>query len=555
MSDTTGSDVAPPTGDAATSPLAADLAVGYGFEDASIAFGRPLSSDLESTVNTVMVKAPLMSLNKHGLIAGATGTGKTKSLQVMAEELSAAGVPVFLADLKGDLTGLAIPSGGHPKIDERMDGMALPWEAAAFPVEMLSITGSIGSALRVPVSEFGPLLLSRVMGCSETQESVLQVVFKFADDQGLALLDLVDLVDVIKFLTSDAGRDVQAEYGGMATSTLNVLLRKAMELDTQGAEQFFGEPTFDVADLMRIRDGRGVISVMNLTDMQDQPKIFSTFMMWVLAELYETAPEVGDPDKPVLAFFFDEAHLLFNDASKSMLDAVELTVRMIRSKGIGVFFVTQNPTDLPDGVLAQLGNRVQHALRAFTPNDKKALRDTADTFPETEHYDVRATLQGLGTGEALVTVLDPDGSPTPTVATRMVAPRSTMDPVTSEQAQQVAAQGDLGDKYAQEVDRESAHEVLAARLAASSTAAVEEDEVADVDAAEPVDTTADQDPGAGTAGDDGDDDGGKRRGSGLSAGSWGMIEDIAAGVTPHGRKGMVRSGVKVLRNWLGTRAR
>ncbi len=528
--------------------LQATLAKGYGFEEPSITFGRPLAGDLESTVNTVAVKAPLASLNKHGLIAGATGTGKTKSLQVMAEELSAAGVPVFLADLKGDLTGLAVPSGGHPKIDERMDGMELPWAAESFPVELLSISGEIGSALRVPVVEFGPLLLAKVMDCSDTQESVLSVLFKFADDQGLALYDLVDLVDVIKYLTSDEGKEVQAQYGGMATSTLNVLLRKAMELETQGAERFFGEPTFDVDDLKRTRDGRGVISVMNLTDMQDQPKIFSTFMMWLLAELYETSPEVGDPDQPVLAFFFDEAHLLFNDASKSMLDAVEMTVRMIRSKGIGVFFVTQNPTDLPNGVLAQLGNRVQHALRAFTPNDKKALADTADTFPETDHYDVRATLQGLGTGEALITVLDPDGSPTPTVATRMVAPRSTMDPVSAEQTQQVAGEGDLGDKYAEELDRESAREVLAKRL-----------DDATADQADTTDDAASDDPDASgpdatttTASSEATPEPKNPR---VSGAGWKTIEDMAAAVTPHGKKSLVRSGVKMLRGVLGNRSR
>lgn len=525
------------TGATGGTALAVALEAGYGFDEPSITFGRPLQGDLESTVNSVTVKAPLASLNKHGMIAGATGTGKTKSLQVMAEELSSAGVPVFLADLKGDLTGLAIPSPGHPRIDERMDGMALPWEASSFPVEVFSITGTIGSPLRVPLTEFGPLLLAKVMGCTEIQESVLQVLYKFADEQGLALLDLEDLVAVIKYLTGDEGKSVQDAYGGMATSTLNVLLRKAMELDTQGAEQFFGEPTFKVDDLKRTRDGRGVISILNLTDMQAQPKVFSTFMMWVLAELYETSPEVGDPDKPVLAFFFDEAHLLFNDASKAMLDAVELTVRMIRSKGIGVFFVTQNPTDLPEGVLAQLGNRVQHALRAFTPNDKKALRDTADTFPETDHYDVRATLQGLGTGEALITVLDPDGSPTPTVATRMVAPLSTMDPLTAEQTTQVAADGDLGDKYATDLDRESAHEILTARL----------DKAAEAASDDGTDRQGDATPepeAKGTA-----------RGSMLSSSSWKMVEDIAATVTPRGKKSMVRSGVKILRNWLGTRSR
>lgn len=524
-----------PAGD----PSAAALAGGYGFDAPSVTFGKALTADLSTTINSVAAKAPLSSLNKHGLIAGATGTGKTKSLQVMAEELSARGVPVFLADLKGDLTGLALRSPGHPGIDERMDGMEMAWEANSYPVELLSISGDVGSAIRVPVSEFGPLLLAKVMECTETQQSVLQVLFRFADEQGLALLDLVDLVEVIKYLTSDAGEAAQDEYGGMATSTLNVLLRKAMELDTQGAEQFFGEPTFDVADLKRTRDGRGVISVMNLTDMQDQPKIFSTFMMWLLAELYETSPEVGDPDQPVLVFFFDEAHLLFDDASDVMLDAVEMTVRMIRSKGIGVFFVTQNPTDLPESVLAQLGNRVQHALRAFTPNDKKALRDTADTFPETDFYDVRATLQNLGTGEALITVLDPGGAPTPTVATRMRAPRSTMDPVTDQQTAEVAATGDLGHKYAEELDRESAKEVLAQRL--EQQANPEEAAAGQADQAD--------EKQAGSARQE--DDGGFR----MSSRGWKVVEDIAATVTPHGKKSLVRSGVKVLRNFLGTRSR
>ncbi len=524
------------------------LAAAYGFPDPALLLGRPLEADLDGTVNDVSVAVPLASLNKHGLIAGATGTGKTKSLQVMAEGLSAAGVPVFLVDLKGDLTGLAIPSPGHPKIDERMAGMELPWAPEAFPVELLSISGALGSPLRVPMSEFGPLLLAKVMGCSETQESVLQVVFRFADEQGLALVDLVDLVAVLKFLTSDAGRAVQEEYGGMARSTLNVLLRGAMELETQGAEQFFGEPAFDVADLVRTRDGRGVVSVMNLTDVQDRPAIFSTFTMWLLAELYETSAEVGDPDRPVLAFFFDEAHLLFDDASKAMLDAVEMTVRMIRSKGIGVFFVTQDPTDLPESVLGQLGNRVQHALRAFTPNDKAALRDTADTFPETDLYDVRATLQGLGTGEALVTVLDPDGSPTATVATRMVAPRSTMDPVAADQAAAVAATGDLGDRYATELDRESAREVLAARMA---------DSTVPTGTAEVPAGPGEESDGASRAADGGSrpEPEPARDEPLLSTSGWKTVEDIAAAVTPHGHKGLVRRGVKVLRGLLGNRGR
>ncbi|MFP5309540.1 MAG: helicase HerA-like domain-containing protein [Actinomycetes bacterium] len=453
--------------------LDAELAAGYGFDDAAVILGRPLDPDLQGTRNEHYVQVPLRSLTKHGLIAGATGTGKTKTLQLVAEQLSRAGVPVFLADLKGDLTGLAEPSPGAGFIDERMSGMDLPWTPESFPVELLSITGNRGTPLRVPVSSFGPLLLAKVMDCTEVQESVLQVIFRYADEAGLALLDLEDLVALLKHLTSEEGEEVQAEYGGMSSQTLNVLLRKAMELETQGAEQFFGEPEFDVADLKRTRDGKGVVSVMNLTDVQTQPRIFSTFMMWLLAEVYETSPEQGDVDKPDLVFFFDEAHLLFEGASKALLESVELTVRMIRSKGVGVFFVTQAPTDLPDDVLGQLGNRVQHALRAFTPQDQKAMKATAQTFPVSEHYDVLGALTGLGVGEALVTVLGPKGAPTPSTPTRLMAPVSLMDPVDDATVARLVGESELASKYAVELDRESAAELLAARAEARAKAASE----------------------------------------------------------------------------------
>ncbi len=442
----------------------ADLAEGYGFDDDAVILGRPLDPSLEDTLNEVWVQAPLRMLNRHGLVAGATGTGKTKTLQLFAEQLSTLGVPVFLADLKGDLTGLAVESPGHPKIDERMAGMDLPWAPASYPVEPLSLSGKRGATLRVPVSSFGPLLLSRVLDASDTQESVLQVLFAYADDAGLALLDLSDLVAVLKFLTSDEGKEVQADYGGMSTATLNVLLRKCIALESEGGDTFFGEPEFDVRDLLRTApDGRGIVSVMNLTDVQNRPKLFSTFMMWLLAELYEDLDEVGDLDKPRLVFFFDEAHLLFNGASKALTETIELTVRMIRSKGVGVFFVTQQPRDVPDGVLSQLGNRVQHALRAFTPQDQKGLQQTAATFPVTEHYDVRAALQELGTGEALITVLGPDGAPTPTAATRLLAPTSLMDPASDDVVAELVAGSDLADKYVEVIDRESAREVLESR--------------------------------------------------------------------------------------------
>ena len=528
-------------GMAAQDALAAELQAGYGFEDDAIVLGRALAPDLETPITSAFVQVPLASLNRHGLVAGATGTGKTKTLQVMAEQLSRQGIPVFLADLKGDLTGLGVPSAGHPKIDERMSGLDIPWTPEGFPVELLSLTGEHGTPLRVPVSEFGPLLLAKVMDCTDTQESVLHVVFRFADDQQMALLDLEDLVAVLRFLTSDEGREVQDTYGGMATSSLNVLLRKAMELDEQGAEQFFGEPAFDVVDLLRQRDDRGVITIMNLTDVQTKPRIFSTFMMWLLAELYETSPELGDPERPELVFFLDEAHLLFEGASKALREAIETTVRMIRSKGVGVFFVTQSPTDLPDDVLGQLGNRVQHALRAYTPQDQKAMSRTAATFPRTDHYDVAELLQSVGTGEALVTVLGPDGVPTPTVPCRLVAPVSTMDVVDDATVQELVAAGDLGERYATEVDRESAAEILAARMAQREAEQRAEEEAAAEEASRPAPRGSRGAPrdGAGT-------------GFG-SAQAWGTAEDVIAAIAPHGKKGLARRATKLLRGILGTR--
>ena len=458
------------TGDGALDDL---LSASFGFPDDAVILGRPLLPSLDSTLNDHYVQAPLAMLNRHGLVAGATGTGKTKSLQVFAEQLSRAGVPVFLADLKGDLTGLAVESPGHSKIDERMGGMELPWQPESFPVELLSLTGDNGTPLRAPLSSFGPLLLAKVMDATAVQESVLQVIFRYADEAGLALLDLEDLVAMLRHLTSEAGEAVQDEYGGMSTQTLNVLLRKAMQLESEGAETFFGEPEFDIGDLLRTQDGRGVVTVMNLTDVQTKPRIFSTFMMWLLAELYETLDEVGDRDQPRLVFFFDEAHLLFDGASKALLEAVQLTVRMIRSKGVGVFFVTQRPDDVPADVLSQLANRVQHALRAHTPQDQKALTLTARTFPTSDHYDIEETLTSLGTGEALVTVLDPDGAPSPSVPTRMVAPVSLMDPVGPEVVRRLVAASDLHAKYATELDRESAAELLAERAERRAAAAAE----------------------------------------------------------------------------------
>ena len=412
------------------------------------------------------IAIPLAMMNRHGLIAGATGTGKTKSLQLLAEQLSAAGVPVFLADVKGDVSGIAAPGTPNDRIAKRAADTGYAWKPAGFPVEFLSLTGAHGAQLRATVSSFGPLLLAKVLGLNATQSSVLSLVFKYCDDKGLLLLDFADLRAVLRHLTSDEGEGELAGYGGMSKATVGVLLREMVELEQQGAERFFGEPEFDLADLLRTTaDGRGVISVLELKDVQDKPQLFSTFMLWMLARLYNTLPEVGDVEKPRLVFFFDEAHLLFSGASKEVVAQVEQTVRLVRSKGVGVFFVTQNPKDIAPNVLGQLGQRVQHALRAFTPDDEKALKAAARTFPKTKFYDVEETLTTLGIGDALVTVLGESGAPTPPFVCRMAPPASRMGPLTDAELQaQLAASAQVAE-YARPVDRESARELLAERAA------------------------------------------------------------------------------------------
>src|SRR4051812_24710736 len=406
---------------------------------------------------------PLSMMNRHGLIAGATGTGKTKSLQLIAEQLSNAGVPVLVSDVKGDLSGLGDPGEPGERIDQRARDTGYAWRPAALPVELLSITGKLGAQLRATVSSFGPLLLAKVLGLNETQTSVLTLVFKYCDDRGLLLLDFSDLRAVLRWL-SDEGAAELKEYGGMSKATVGVLLREMVELEAQGAEDFFGEPEFDLDDLMQTeRDGRGLISVLELRDVQDRPAMFSTFMLWMLARLYGQLPEVGDIDKPKLVFFFDEAHLLFDDASKALLGQIEQTVRLIRSKGVGVFFVTQVPDDVPADVLGQLGNRVQHALRAFTPDDAKALKAAASTYPTSEFYDVEKLLTSVGIGEAAVTILSEDGVPTPVVHARLRAPASRIGPADDVEA--AAKASPLFGKYGTRIEAESAREKLEGRLA------------------------------------------------------------------------------------------
>jgi DNA helicase HerA-like ATPase len=416
------------------------------------------------------VVLPLAMMNRHGLVAGATGTGKTKTLQVLAEQLSAAGVPVLVADVKGDLSGIAVPGQPSPRVDARARETGTTWAPAACPVELLSLTGARGAQLRATVSSFGPVALAKVLGLNETQASVLALVFKLCDDQGLPLLDFADLRAVLQHLTG-AGAAELKDYGGLSKATVGVLLREMVELEQQGAGRFFGEPEFDLADLVRVGPGgRGLVSVLELADVQDKPAMWSTFMMWMLARLYHDLPEVGDVEKPKLVFFFDEAHLLFQSASKAFLQQVQQVVRLIRSKGVGVYFVTQSPKDVPADILGQLGNRIQHALRAFTPDDEKALKAAARTFPKTPFYDVPATLTSLGIGEALVTVLSDSGVPTPPFVTRIAPPASRMGPLAPEELARLMQTAQVRE-YATAIDRDSAREILARRLEATATSA------------------------------------------------------------------------------------
>ena len=443
---------------------------GYTFDEPAIELGVLMEDD--APVVDAKIRIPLSMLNRHGLVAGATGTGKTKTLQLMAEQISAAGVPVFAADIKGDLSGLASPGVVSEKLTARTQKIGQAWTPLACPTEFFALGAQgVGVPLRATMSSFGPVLLSKVLGLNDTQESSLGLVFHYADQAGLPLLDLADLRAVLMHLTSDEGKAELKSIGGLSSTTVGVILRELIGLADQGADDFFGEPEFDTRDFLRVApDGRGIVSLLELPNLIDRPAIFSTFLMWLLADLFHDLPEVGDIDKPKLVFFFDEAHLLFADASKDFLDAIAQTVRLIRSKGVGVFFVTQTPKDVPDDVLAQLGSRVQHQLRAHTPNDAKALKQTVNTFPKS-HYDLAETLQQLGIGEAIVTVMDPDGAPTPVAWTRMRAPQSLMAPTPADELANGVRYSSLMTKYGTPIDRDSAREVLARKLEAGAAQA------------------------------------------------------------------------------------
>ncbi|MBA2407507.1 MAG: DUF853 family protein [Chitinophagales bacterium] len=411
------------------------------------------------------VKIPIQTLNRHGLIAGATGTGKTKSLQLLAEGLSANGVSSLLMDIKGDLSGLARPGSMSPKLQERISQIGSSWSPAELPVELLSLSSNQGLRLRATVSEFGPLLLSKILDLNDSQEGLLAMIFKYCDDQKLPILDLQDLKKVIQY-TSNEGRDeIEKSYGHISAVSSGTILRKVIELEQQGADEFFGEPSFDPNDLLRTdHSGKGFISILRLTDMQDRPKLFSTFMLSLLAEIYATFPEMGDADKPKLVIFIDEAHLIFKEASKQLLDQLETTIKLIRSKGVGIIFCTQNPQDIPAAVLSQLGLKIQHALRAFTATDRKVIKTAAQNFPESSYYQTDEMLTSLGIGEALVTALNEKGIPTMLVATMICPPSSRMDVLDEKEISDMVKQSSLVAEYNQTLDRESAFEILNRRM-------------------------------------------------------------------------------------------
>ena len=429
------------------------------------------------TLQNAYVNVPLKTMNRHGLIAGATGTGKTKTLQVLAENLSEKGVPVLLMDIKGDLSGIAQPSPGHPKIDERMEKIGLPFEPKSFPVEIMSLSEQDGVRLRATISEFGPVLISRILDLTETQAGIVAVIFKYCDDNKLPLLDLKDFKKILQYATDEGKEEFKEAYGRISSASTGAILRKIIEIEQQGGDLFFGEKSFDVEDLVRTtRDGRGYINIIRLTDIQDKPKLFSTFMLSLLAEIYETFPEKGDADKPELIMFIDEAHLIFDQASKALLNQIESIVKLIRSKGIGIYFVTQNPTDVPEGVLGQLGLKIQHALRAFTAKDRKAIKLTAQNYPDTDYYDTAEVLTALGTGEALVSALNEKGRPTPLAATMMRAPMSRMDVLTNTELQNLLDDSKLVLKYNENIDRESAYEMLNKKIEKAEIAKAKEEE-------------------------------------------------------------------------------
>ncbi|MCB0586575.1 MAG: DUF853 family protein [Phaeodactylibacter sp.] len=451
-----------------------EIEEGYNFKGRFIILGGAML-DGECLSNT-LVKIPLKTMNRHGLIAGATGSGKTKTLQILAEHLSHQGVPSLLMDIKGDLSGIAVPSAGHPKIDERHAKIGIPFEPGGSPVEFLTLSDEPGARLRATVTEFGPVLFSKILGLNDTQAGVVAVVFKYCDDNELPLLGLEDFKQTLQYITNEGKVEAERDYGRISSASVGAIMRKVIELEQQDAGRFFGERSFDVDDLLRTdANGRGIVSILRLTDIQDRPKLFSTFMLQMLAEIYSNFPEEGDMDKPKLVIFIDEAHLVFEEASDALMDQIEVIVKLIRSKGVGLFFVTQNPADIPDDVLGQLGLKIQHALRAFTAKDRKAIKLAAQNYPISEFYDVAQVVTELGIGEALVTALNEKGIPTPLAHTLLRAPESRMDVLTEKEIGDIIRRSAIIDKYNEEIDRESAEELLARKLEKAKDKTIQEE--------------------------------------------------------------------------------
>lgn len=415
-------------------------------------------------VSGAQIKIPLKTLNRHGLIAGATGTGKTKTLQVIAEQLSLKGVPSVLMDLKGDLSGLAQFGTNNDFIANRSKVIGVDYEPQGLPVELMSISKEKGVRLKATISEFGPVLISQILNLNDTQKGVIALIFRYSDTHHLPLLNLADLKRMLQFVTNEGKETISKEFGQVSKASVNTIMRKIIELEQQGAESFFGEKSFEVEDFCRQKDGKGVISVIRLTDVQTRPKLFSTFMLSLLSEIYETFPEQGDADKPKLCLFIDEAHLVFSNASNDLLEKIEVIVKLIRSKGVGVYFCTQSPTDVPDSILGQLGLKVQHALRAFTAKDRKSIKKTAENYPISDFYDTSDVLTAMGIGEALVTALNEKGIPTPLAHTLIRAPISRMDILTENEIDELVKNSELVKKYNSDVDRESAFEILEAKM-------------------------------------------------------------------------------------------
>lgn len=442
----------------------------YTFSNASIYLGGAVLNG--EIIGEAKVNLSLRMMTRHGLVTGATGSGKTRTLQLIAEQLSAAGVPVFMPDMKGDLSGMAVAGTTNPKIEERAASLGIKYRASGFPVELYSLSGKSGAQMRATVTEFGPVLLSKILDLNEVQTGVLNVIFKYADDKELPVVDFNDLKKVLHYLTEGKGaEEIRHDYGKISSSTSGTILRKIVSLEQQGVDHIFGEPSFDIDDLFQKVDGQGVISLLNVSDMQQQPAVFSTFMLALLAEIYQTLPEAGDVDKPKLVFFLDEAHLLFKDASDAFMDQIDQVIRLIRSKGVGIFFCTQLTSDIPPSVLSQLGNRIHHVIRAFTPNDVKSLKETIKTFPRSEFYDMEQQFTQLGTGQAFITVLNEKGIPTETVVAHLIPPASLMGPLTTDQYEERLKESETFAKYSKAIDPQSAFEILSERMQKEQEAA------------------------------------------------------------------------------------